>query len=80
MVLLHSFVYADAKKVLMVSKIRENIFEMKFFQVREKSGNFAVGREYRKDSKSQEKVRELENLWLCQFSGNIFILFKGKKG
>ena len=65
-------------KVLKVSKIRENIFEMKFFQVREKSGNFAVGREYRKDSKSQEKVRKIYG---CASFQEIFLFcLRGKKG
>ena len=49
---------------------------MKFFQVREKSGNFVD----EKDLESQRKVREFENEWQwLAVLEYLFILFKREK-
>ena len=44
--------------------VRENIWKMIFFQIREKSGNFVDG---------QGKVRELKIKWLWQAVSRKFI-------
>ena len=57
--------------------VRENVWKMKFFQVREKSGNFVDGQG---NLERTWKVREFENKWLWQSSENLFILFKRGEG
>ena len=45
----------------------KNILKMKFFQVRELSGNFVDGRgNFERTSEVRKKVREFENKWLWQ--------------
>ena len=59
----------------------KNIWKMKFFQDREKSGNFVDGRGYLERTwKVREKSRNLKiNGYGRQSSENLFILFKRKR-
>ena len=58
----------------------KNIWKMKFFPGREKSGNFVDGRgNLKKTWNVRENVREFENGYGRQSSENFLILFKRGK-